>query len=299
MPINENGMNSDFVKYFSLEEYSEKIKLSSTLLSHLDETTIGFDKYIEELLRYDEKFIIKYWMNSLYEELRSSNSIENIKFNERSLLETDLLFNRLTINHKKIYDIHNFVVKNESPVVFEYRKVPVNVSRINPDNTETIFWRGANPEDVYKFMNDFINIYKLSRTSLIYSNPFLSSSLMHLLFDRIHPFTDGNGRTARIIHNLKFTEGINKIYGTKLKLSPLNLSSSILRNKITYVKRINNIYFDLEHNTNEAINAWFEFCLDMADEQIYYQRNMLMKHEEAIKKMDNPYKIVRKLSKWK
>lgn len=81
MPINENGMNSDFVKYFSLEEYSEKIKLSSTLLSHLDETTIGFDKYIEELLRYDEKFIIKYWMNSLYEELRSSNSIENIKFN--------------------------------------------------------------------------------------------------------------------------------------------------------------------------------------------------------------------------
>ena len=54
MPINENGMNSDFVKYFSLEEYSEKIKLSSTLLSHLDETTIGFDKYIEELLRYDE-----------------------------------------------------------------------------------------------------------------------------------------------------------------------------------------------------------------------------------------------------
>ena len=92
---------------------------------------------------------------------------------------------------------------------------------------------------------------------------------------------------------------LNKIYGTKLKLSPLNLSSSILRNKITYVKRINNIYFDLEHNTNEAINAWFEFCLDMADEQIYYQRNMLMKHEEAIKKMDNPYKIVRKLSRWK
>lgn len=298
MPINENGMNNDFVKYFSLEEYSEKIKLNSSLLSHLDETTIGFDKYIEELLRHDEKFIIKYWTNSLYEELRSSNSIENIKFNERSLLETDLLFNRLTISHRKIHDIHNYVVRNESPATFEYRKVPVNVSRINSDNTETIFWRGANPEDVYIFTNDFINIYKLSRTSLIYSNPFLSSSLMHLLFDRIHPFTDGNGRTARIIHNLKFTEGINKIYGTKLKLSPLNLSSSIRRNKITYVKRINNIYFDLEHNTNEAINAWFEFCLDMADEQIYYQTEMLKKYEGDIKKTDNPYKIVRRLSKW-
>ena len=55
----------------------------------------------------------------------------------------------------------------------------------------------------------------------------------------------------------------------KLKISPLNLSDSILVNKITYVKRIDNIYFDLEHDTNEAINAWFDFILCMADEQIY------------------------------
>ena len=74
---------------------------------------------------------------------------------------------------------------------------------------------------------------------------------MHLLFLRIHPYGDGNGRTARIIHNLKFTETINKLYGMKLKISPLNLSDSILLNKITYVKKIDNIYFDLEHKTSE------------------------------------------------
>ena len=33
--------------------------------------------------------------------------------------------------------------------------------------------------------------------------------------------------------------------------------------------KIDNIYFDLEHDTNDAINAWFNFILDMADEQIY------------------------------
>ena len=64
---------------------------------------------------------------------------------------------------------------------------------------------------------------------------------MHLLFVRIHPYSDGNGRTARLIHNIKFTESINKLYGMKLKISPLNLSKSILLNKITYVKRIDNI----------------------------------------------------------
>ena len=69
-------------------------------------------------------------------------------------------------------------------------------------------------------MNDFIRVYKQGGTSSIYSNPFLASSLIHLLFLRIHPYTDGNGRTARILHNIKFTEMINKLYGTRLKLSP-------------------------------------------------------------------------------
>ena len=38
------------------------------------------------------------------------------------------------------------------------------------DGTEDIFWRGANPEDVNKFMTDFINIYKQSGTSLLFSS---------------------------------------------------------------------------------------------------------------------------------
>ena len=62
---------------------------------------------------------------------------------------------------------------------------------------------------------------------------------------------------------------INKLYDTNLKLSPLNLSESILLNKVTYVKRLDNIYFDMKHDTNEDINAWFNFILDMADEQLF------------------------------
>ena len=70
-------------------------------------------------------------------------------------------------------------------------------------------------KDVNKFMNDFISVYKHNGTSLVFSNPFLVSALMHLLFIRIHPFSDGNGRTTRVIHNIKFTESVNKLYGTK------------------------------------------------------------------------------------
>ena len=112
-----------------------------------------------------------------------------------------------------------------------YRKVPVNISRYT-EKGEEIFWRGANPEDVDKFMDDFINFYKQKKVALIYSNPFLRAAITSLIFNRIHPYTDGNGRTSRIIYNLKFTEQINKEYQTNLMLNPLNLSSRILDNKM-------------------------------------------------------------------
>ena len=107
---------------------------------------------------------------------------------------------------------------------------------------------------------------------------------MHLLFVRIHPYVDGNSRTARLLHNSKFTEGINDIYGTKLKISPLNLSRSIYLNKFSYLNILNSIYFDLEHDSNDAINAWFNMMLNMTDEQIYASSNMLDTIDDSLLK---------------
>ena len=280
MPIDFRGMNSDYIKYFNLEEYVDRIKLQSDILKHLESTNKDFDDYMSELSKYKENYIVNYWIDSMYQELAYNQIIENTKFDMKSLANRSVFFDTLNINHKRIHELHNFVIEKEvengvlEPTQ-DYRNVPVNVSRFLEDGTEEIFWRGVNSEDVHKFMNDFIKIYKQGGTKLLFSNPFLASALMHLVFLRIHPYIDGNGRTARVIHNIKFTEMINKLYGTRLKLSPLNLSGSILVNKITYVKRLDNIYFDVEHVTNENINRWFDFILDMADERIYVARTRL------------------------
>lgn len=66
-----------------------------------------------------------------------------------------------------------------------------------------------------------------------------------------------------------------------LKICPLNLSQNILINKLTYVKRLNNIYFDLEHDSNEEINMWFNFILDMVDEQLYFNMSRLPQLERT------------------
>ena len=281
MPI-INGMNSDYVDYFSLEDYISRIKLLPRVLEHLEETNKEFDKYINELFKYDEEYIINYWIYLLYIELISNQKIESLKQDESRILDNKIFFDTLSINHKRIHTLHNFITDGELEPTFSYRDGEVNVSKINSDGSEDIFWRGVKAEDVIKFMNDFIKVYKQGGTSLIFSNPFLVSSLMHLLFLRIHPYSDGNGRTARIIHNIKFTESINKLYGSRLKISPLNISESILINKITYVKRIDNIYFDIKHDSNNEINAWFNFILDMIDEQLYKSMNKLQEIDSSL-----------------
>lgn len=270
-----NGMNSDYVKYFSLDEYVDRIILFPHVLEHLQDTNHAFIEYIKKISKYDEDYMIATWIYSLYEELKFSKKIENMNFDKIDLLNDTVFFDTLKISNKRIHGLHNFATRGEYDPTFEYRKSDVNVSRYTANGEEEIFWRGARHQDIDKFMADFIRIYKRSDISTLMSNPFLKSSLIHLLFLRIHPYVDGNGRTARLLHNAKFTDSINKIYGTRLKISPLNLSESIYLNKPSYVRAIDNIYFDLKHDSNDAINDWFNVMLNMADEQIYASSNKL------------------------
>ena len=49
-----------------------------------------------------------------------------------------------------------------------------------------------------------------------------------------------------------------------------------------YVKILDNIYFDLEHDNYEWINKWFDFILNMADEQLYFLKPKLRLLEDKI-----------------
>ncbi len=283
--IVDNRMNDAYVEYFPLDSFVKGITLNASVLEHLQDTNNSFSNYLTKISSFDDQYIIDYWIYLLYEELKYSQKIENMKFNKIDLLSSKVFFDTLSVSHKRIHGLHNFAVRGEYEPTFNYRKEEVNVSRYNQDGKEEIFWRGAKAKDIDKFMNDFIKIYKQKDISLLMSNPFLKSSLIHLLFIRIHPYIDGNGRTARLLHNAKFTESINNIYGTSLKISPLNLSESIYANKITYTKAIDDIFFDLKHDNNEAINYWFEIMLRMADEQIYASETKLDNIDRAELKM--------------
>ncbi len=53
-------------------------------------------------------------------------------------------------------------------------------------------------------------------------------------------------------------------------------------NQYTYVNRINDIYFDLEHDSNHEINRWFDFVLNMVDEQLYYGKEKIPRFKKLV-----------------
>lgn len=72
-------------------------------------------------------------------------------------------------------------------------------------------------------------------------DPLIKMALIHYQFEAIHPFTDGNGRTGRIINVLYL------IQQNHLELPILYLSRFIIENK--------NKYYELLRNVTEKING--------------------------------------------
>ena len=285
----EDGHNLDKVELFLLRDFIQSIRISNSTLEHMEETSQEFDKYMKTLSQFKQKDVLNYWLSESYNEIIDSNRIENHFISRKEILKSDL-FEKVVnkpLTHPIIERLHQFSLQDKKAKREKYRKSDIRVSSIYEDGREEIFWFGAEPEDVQQFMDDFLDVYNTNTISVINSNPFLKSALIHLLFVRIHPFSDGNGRTARLLQSIKFTESISRLYGKKFNLCPINLSESIYINRNTYVNIINNIYFDITNNNTKYMNKWFDFMLNMVDEQIFHRQTHIANLEAAQLKYDN------------
>lgn len=262
--------------YFSLLEYISKIKISTENREHSIEIMNKYVEYMELFFKYDTDIQKLFLIYSFYEEIKESNLIENHIVYPEEVLKGNYYIDDFNISHERIKELHDFIQRGTDE--YGYRTVPAWVRMLSKEK-EIIYWYGAKPKDINKFMDEFIELYKIKSLS---NNIFIECMIIHLLFMKIHPFKDGNGRTARLITNVKFAEVSNRLFNSNLKISPLHLSHSIYRNRETYNKRLNNVYFDLEHDNNESINKYVKYMLDMYDEQLFYMGNLLKESETAL-----------------
>lgn len=285
----ESSHSLERIKYFKLKDFIEKIKVNSNVLAHMEETNEEFDKYMNTLAQFKEKDVLNWWLSQSYNDILESNKIENHYITRQEMVKSDIMEKvvKKPLTHETIEKLHQFAIQDKKAKREKYRVTEVRHSTLHEDGTEEIFWYGVEPEDIYNFMEDFLSVYNTKNMSVIDSNPILNSALIHLLFVRIHPFRDGNSRTARMLQSIKFTESLNRLYGKKYCLCPISLSESIYMNRYTYSNRITSIIFDPTVDNNKAINQWFDFMLNMVDEQLHHRQTHLDNLEAAQLMFDN------------
>ncbi|CUP48603.1 Protein involved in cell division [Anaerostipes hadrus] len=105
-----------------------------------------------------------------------------------ALIDMELNKNR-ELTGKLIKEIHEKVLL-EYPVEIRgvYRSVPVC---INGSLTEV-----AKPEEISDLMHSLFWFFERS-----YEHPIGMAAAFHVMFENIHPFQDGNGRTGRLVMN--------------------------------------------------------------------------------------------------
>ncbi|TYR36331.1 Fic family protein [Sphingobacterium phlebotomi] len=83
------------------------------------------------------------------------------------------------------------------------RRIEVGQYKTAPNHVKTKtgeIFRFATPEETPAKMHDLLTWYH-TKSSDLETNPIILASEFHYRFIRIHPFDDGNGRTARILMN--------------------------------------------------------------------------------------------------
>lgn len=104
----------------------------------------------------------------------------------------ELVANNEPLSERTIKDIHSLVLMNNAESRGVYRKIPVRI--LGAENEPTA------PYLIAEEMQSLIEKYQQKLTAL---HPIEAISWLHLAFESIHPFIDGNGRTGRLLINFE------------------------------------------------------------------------------------------------
>lgn len=172
--------------------------------------------------------------------------------------------------YEMIKDVDPYSIKDLLKVHACMTFLTVNESGKFRSGDEGVFDENGNcifiapkPEYIEKLMNDLFNWMK-EKTEEVH--PLILSSIFHYEFVFIHPFSDGNGRTARLWQNVILSNW-------KEIFEYVPIESQIKKYQEEYYEAINNC------NKVGSSNLFIEFMLDMINKEL---DNLLNNTEKEI-----------------
>ncbi len=216
-----------------------------------------------ELKALNDNFLVEYTYNT--------NAIEG---NTLTLQETALVLEGVTINkkplkdhleiigHKEAFDwviemlkskakisqcftkeIHSLVLMNKKKDAGVYRKVPVCINGASHTPPQ--------PYLIESQMEELMENYpKIKKTKHIIE----AVSLLHIIFEGIHPFIDGNGRTGRLLINYELM--LSGYPPIDIKYKDVKKYYEAFEQYHTGSKDISGMVFLVAHYLEESIDKW-------------------------------------------
>jgi Fic family protein len=142
------------------------------------------------------------------------------------------------ITHELIQQINSLF--NESPDSAGQYVGGVVLVKSGRFGERTIADRGVEPDKVDAAMSDFVKAFN-SQTK---STPLFNAIVGHVHFEKIHPFSDGNGRTGRVLMNMALMRDCGLTH-------PLALSRAIVREKSAYYECLGRSSLDLTQTVKD------------------------------------------------
>lgn len=163
------------------------------------------------------------------------------------------------VTEKTLLKIHHIVTDKtlSKDQVGHYRKGPVFVVRRRLGFTDEIVYRGPDAKVVPRFCRDLIDWLGRSKEDI---NPVIVAGVLHQEIAAIHPFSDGNGRTARAMATLILYQ---RGYDFRRLFA---LEDYYNKNRAKYYEAINIGKNYLERKTD--LTPWLEYFISGFKEEI-------------------------------
>ena len=163
----------------STENFSFYTSVSSVYSSKIEGENIELDSYIKH-----KKFGIQF----LPDYTKKTDDL----YSAYSFAKNNLL------NKKNIIAAHKLITKN---ILAISKQGELRTQNMYVTNSEgSIEYVAASPDELNPAMENFYaDVNTLIKKKLTVDEVFFYSALLHLVFVKIHPWNDGNGRSARLI----------------------------------------------------------------------------------------------------
>lgn len=129
-----------------------------------------------------------------------AQSILEVKNYQSALIQMDKVAKVSdTLNFEQILEIHRFLMNGLVPEEKRghFRKGSIYVVDDLGDGREKLRYEGPSAEKVPHLINELLKWLVLAKKEKLH--PVLISAIFHVQFVTIHPFSDGNGRMARLL----------------------------------------------------------------------------------------------------